>query len=70
MPGEQNDRDSRRPSACIVSVAHGQKQPHYDVLTIGLYLLAGAIVALGLAYLPAWSGSLLAALNVLPAHLS
>ena len=54
----------------IVSVTHGQKQSHYDVLTIGIYLLAGAIVALGLANLPAWTGSLLAALNVLPAHLT
>jgi len=70
MPSEQNYHNSRRPSAEIVSIAHEQKQSHYDVLTIGIYLLACAIVALGLANLPAWTGSLLAALNVLPAHLS
>jgi hypothetical protein len=69
MPSEQNYRNSRRPEAQIVSIAES-KRPHYDVLTIGIYVLAGAIVALGLANLPAWTGSLLAALNVLPAHLS
>jgi hypothetical protein len=69
MPSEQNYRNSRRPEAQIVSITES-KQPHYDVLTIGIYILAGAIVALGLANLPAWTGSLLAALNVLPAHLS
>jgi hypothetical protein len=69
MPSEQNYRNSRRPEARIVSITES-KQPHYDVLTIGIYILAGAIVALGLANLPAWTGSLLAALNVLPAHLS
>jgi hypothetical protein len=69
MPSEQNYRNSRQPEARIVSITES-KQPHYDVLTIGIYILAGAIVALGLANLPAWTGSLLAALNVLPSHLS
>jgi len=70
MPSEQNYRNSRRPQACVVSIAEERKEPHYDVLTIGIYILAGAIVALGLANLPAWTGSLLAVLNVLPPHLS
>jgi hypothetical protein len=70
MPSEQNYRDLRRPEARIVSITDETRQPHYDVLTIGIYILAGAIVALGLANLPAWTGSLLAALNVLPSHLS
>ena len=69
MPGEQNYRNSRRPEARIVSITES-KQPRYDVLTIGIYIFAGAIVALGLANLPAWTGSLLAVLNVLPSHLS
>jgi hypothetical protein len=69
MPSEQNYRNSRRPEARIVSISAGQK-PHYDVLTVGIYILAGAIVALGLANLPAWTGSLLAVLNVLPSHLT
>lgn len=69
MPNERNYRNSRRAEARIVSITQS-KQPHYDVLTIGIYVLAGAIVALGLANLPAWTGSLLAALNVLPSHLS
>jgi hypothetical protein len=70
MPSEQNYRNSRRPQPHIVSIADERKEPHYDVLTIGIYILAGAIVALGLANLPAWTGSLLGALNVLPSHLS
>ena len=69
MPSEQNYRTSRRPEARIVSISAEQK-PHYDVLTVGIYILAGAIVALGLANLPAWTGSLLAVLNVLPSHLT
>ena len=69
MPSEQNYRNSRRPEARIVSIPAEQK-PYYDVLTIGIYILAAAIVALGLANLPAWTGSLLAALNVLPSHLT
>jgi len=70
MLSEQNYRNWRRPQACVVSIVEERKEPHYDVLTIGIYILAGAIVALGLANLPAWTGSLLAALNVLPPHLS
>ena len=70
MSSEQNYRDSRRSEARVVSIRDERKEPHYDVLTIGIYILAGAIVALGLANLPAWTGSLLAALNVLPSHLS
>jgi hypothetical protein len=69
MPGEENYRRSRRPSARIVSIAHAQKPDHH-ILTLCVYLLAGAIVALGLANLPAWTGSLLSVLNVLPAHLT
>jgi hypothetical protein len=69
MPSEQDYGNSRRPEARIVSISAAQK-PHYDVLTVGIYILAGAIVALGLANLPAWTGSLLAVLNVLPSHLT
>jgi hypothetical protein len=69
MPSEENYRYSRRPSARIVSIAHAQKSDHH-ILTMCLYLLAGAVVALGFANLPAWTGSLLALLNVLPAHLT
>jgi hypothetical protein len=70
MSSEQNYRNSRRSQPRVVSIAEERKEPYYDVLTIGIYILAGAIVALGLANLPAWTGSLLAALNVLPSHLS
>jgi hypothetical protein len=70
MSSEQNYRNSRRSQPRVVSIADERKEPHYDVLTIWIYILAGAIVALGLANLPAWTGSLLAALNVLPSHLS
>jgi hypothetical protein len=70
MPSEQNYHLSRRPSARTASLAHEQKQPNHHILTIGMYLLAGAIVALGLANLPAWTGSLLTVLNVLPTHLT
>ena len=69
MPGEDNYRDSRWPSARIVSIAHARK-PDHQVLMMLLYLLAGAIIALGLANLPTWTGSLLSALDVLPAHLT
>jgi len=69
MPSEENYRYSRRPSARIVSIAHAQKSDHH-ILTMFLYLLAGAIAALALANLPAWTGNLLTVLNVLPAHLS
>jgi hypothetical protein len=70
MSSEQNYRNSRRPGAQIVSISHESKQPQHDILTVGIYILAGAIIALALANLPAWTGSLLAALNVLPSHLT
>jgi hypothetical protein len=69
MPSEQNHRYSQPQSVRIVSIAHAQKSDHH-ILAMCIYLLAGAFIALSLANLPAWTGSLLTVLNVLPTHLT
>lgn len=57
----------RRPARAI-AVAQVQKRPSHDFLMTGFYLVTGALVGFGLANLPALSGAILTALNVLPAH--
>jgi hypothetical protein len=60
----------RRPSTRNASVARLQDQPRHEFLTMSFYLIAGAFLALGLAYLPVLAATILTALNIFPTHLT
>jgi len=57
-----------RPRADTVAVARMQDQRSHEFLKIGFYVIGGALIGFALANLPALSGALLTALNILPAH--
>ncbi len=52
------------------AVARPQGSLHHKFLVMGAYLIATAIMALWMAYLPTLAGNILTQLNVLPQHLA
>lgn len=58
----------RHARSQAVAVARTQENVQHKFLVIGAYLIASAIIALWMAYLPTLAGNVLTQLNVLPRH--
>ncbi len=53
-----------------IAVVRPQENFQHKLLVMGAYLIATAIIALWMAYLPTLAGSILTQLNVLPQHVA
>lgn len=69
MRSEDNVYYLRVRPVRVVAATRAQKQPAQEFLRTGFYIVAGALLGLGLANLPSLSGAFLTALNILPSHL-
>jgi hypothetical protein len=65
---EDNVYYLRERPACTIAMAR-QEQRTDKFLKAGFYVIGGALIGFALANLPALSGALLTALNILPPHL-
>ncbi len=61
-------RSGRHARSQAVAIARPQVDVHHRFLVIGAYLIASAIIAMWMAYLPTLAGNILTQLNVLPQH--
>ncbi len=69
MRTEDNVYYLRNRPARAVAMTRIQDERSHEVLKTGLYVIGGALIGFALANLPALSGTLLTALNILPPHL-
>lgn len=65
---EDNVYYLHRPAARSAAIARLQEQSSRKFVMAGFYLIAGALVGLALANLPALSGAALSVVKVLPPH--
>ncbi len=70
MRRNEQSRFMRHARSQSVAVARPQENLHHKFLVIGAYLIASAVIALWMAYLPTLAGNILTQLNVLPQHLT
>jgi hypothetical protein len=68
MQRNELPRFRRHARSQVVAIARSQHNAHHQFLAIGAYLIASAIIALWMAYLPTVTGNILMQLNVLPQH--
>jgi hypothetical protein len=61
-------RSGRHARSQAVAIARSQHDAHHKFLVISAYLIASAIVAMWMAYLPTVAGNFLTQLNILPQH--
>ncbi len=69
MRTEDNVYYLRDRPARSIAMARMQEQRSHEFLKTGFYVIGGALIGFALANLPAVSGALLTALNILPPHL-
>jgi hypothetical protein len=70
MRSDDNVYYLRDRSPHAIAVTRMQEQRRHEILKAGFYVTGGAIIGFALANLPALSGALLTALNILPSHLN
>lgn len=69
MQSQNNVYYLRLKPARSMAAVRGRSQPSHEFLKSGFYIVAGALVGLGLANLSAVTAAILTALNVLPPQL-
>ncbi len=70
MGRHEEVRFRRHARSQDVAVVRPQHNRHHKLLVVGSYLIASAIIALWMAYLPTLAGNILTQLNVLPQHIA
>jgi len=70
MRNQQQIQSVRRQPARCVAIAAQEEQFQQKILRMVLFALAGAIIAMWMAYLPALANSALDTLGIVPQHLS
>jgi hypothetical protein len=68
MQRSEQPRFMRHARGQAVVVAQSQPNFHHRFLVMGAYLIASAIIALWMVYLPTLAGNVLTQLNILPQH--